>query len=117
MKTNMSNVMYTNEEADLVMTAKMTYIDFNALNSLATLNTLNVLNTLIVLKADRLPPEPPTAVITNSTTDIETTPPSSQFILSNMYFRGPTATIFEAISTIKIQVNSEPAYSKLSIVS
>ena len=95
----------------------ITFMDFKALKSLATLRTLNVLNTLTVRKADRSPPPPDTAVISNSTIEIETTPPSSQFILSARYFFGPTAKTFEVSSPMKIQVKIEPANSKSAAIS
>lgn len=105
-----------NELADLVITAMITFIDFKALSNLATLSTRNVLNTLTVLKADRSPPPPLTAVSSSSRIERLTTPPSSQFILSYMYFLGPIAATLDVNSTMKIHVNTEPINSKSSAI-
>lgn len=112
--TNISKVIYMNELADLVITAIITFIDFRALSNLATLSTRNVLNTLTVLNAERSPPPPLTAVKSNSKIERLTTPPSSQFILSCIYFLGPIAATFEVNSPIKIHVKTEPINSNYS---
>lgn len=83
----------------------MTFMDLRERSSLATLKTLKVLKTLTVLKAFRSPPPPLTAVKSISKIDIDTTPPSSQFILSATYFFGPIASSLLVNSPIKIQVN------------
>lgn len=114
--TNNSSVMQTNELADLTTTAKITCIDFRARSNLATLSTRKVLKTRTVLNADKLPPPPEIAVINNSMIEMETTPPSSQFILSRRYFEMPTASNLEDISPMKIQVKISEADSVKFVV-
>ena len=86
------------------MTSIIIPIDLRARSNRSILNTLNVLSTLIVLKADKpLPPEP-IKVISISSKDKQTTPPSSQFHLFSMYFFGPTASNLSDISAINMYV-------------
>lgn len=102
------------ELADRTKTDKITYILCMPLSNLATLSTLNVLRTLIVLKALKLPPPPLTATKIISIIDKDTMPPSSQFILSEMYFLTPIAVNLTVISQMKNQVKNKLAISSLA---
>ena len=94
--------MYANELADLINTEIITCILYIPLNIRTILNTLK---TLIIFKLFKdSPPLEPYASNTISKIEIVTMPPSSQFILSPMYFLIPTAKSFMIISIIKIHV-------------
>lgn len=86
------------------MTLRIVYIDFKALNNLAILKTLNVLINLKVLKVFifDVPPLYTTYEYMISNIDINTTLPSSKFIMSEVYFLTPKANILHVISEIKM---------------
>lgn len=93
--------MYANEPADLINTEIITCILSIPLNIRTILNTLK---TLIIFKLfkDSLPSPYASNII--SKIEIVTMPPSSQFILSPMYFLIPIPKSFMIISIIKIHV-------------
>jgi hypothetical protein len=108
--------MYMNEVADLKKTEIIICMLSRLLRSLATLNTLSVLRTLILFKAFRFPPDPIMAVKIISISDSPTIEPSSQFILSSMYFFGPMQNTLIANSTMKNHVKKALAVSKFELV-
>ena len=107
MNTNMSNEIQMKSMKACDMTPIIIAIDLRDRKIRVTRSTLNVRKTRTVRKACRFPapPSPPCAVIIISTIESMTTPPSSRFILSALYFLGPRARSFMHISAMKIQVN------------